>query len=159
MFSRSHVLAFSLHRKNTFFHTDLVLSKRLVVVFQLLSHVWLFATPWTVAHQAPLSMGFPRQECWSGLPCPPPGHLPDPGIKLASSALAGRFSTPEPPGSLVMKPFLMNYLFFFSFIVYVTNKTLLFSSDITEFSTLYYCILYTVYDCKPVSSAGFQVRQ
>ena len=49
------------------------------------------ATPWTVAHQAPLSMEFSRQEFWSGLSCPPPGHLPDPGIKsasLMSSALA-----------------------------------------------------------------------
>ena len=45
------------------------------------SHVWLFATPWTVAHQAPPSMEFSRQEYWSGLPCPPPGDLPDPGIK------------------------------------------------------------------------------
>ena len=53
-------------------------------------------TPWTVARQAPLSMGFPRQEYWRGLPCPPPGDLPDPGIKpssLTSPALAGRFFT------------------------------------------------------------------
>ena len=41
-------------------------------------------TPWTVAHQAPLSMGFSRQEYWSGLPFPPPGDIPDPGIKLLS---------------------------------------------------------------------------
>ena len=41
------------------------------------------ATPWTVACQAPLSMGFSRQECWSGVPFPSPGNLPDPGIKLA----------------------------------------------------------------------------
>ena len=46
--------------------------------------VQLFATPWTVAHQAPLSMGFSRQEYWSGLPFPPPGDLPNPGIKPAS---------------------------------------------------------------------------
>ena len=46
-----------------------------------LSHVQLFATPWTVAYQIPLSMGFPRQEYWSGLPFPPPGDLPNPGIK------------------------------------------------------------------------------
>ena len=46
--------------------------------------VQLFATLWTVAHQAPLSMGFSRQEYWSGLPCPPPGDLPDPGIKPES---------------------------------------------------------------------------
>ena len=59
-----------------------------------------FGTPWAVAHQAPLSMGFPRQEYWSGLPFPPPGGLPDPGIKLtspASPALAGRFFTTAPP--------------------------------------------------------------
>ena len=48
------------------------------------SHVRLFATPWTVACQAPLSMGFSRQECWGGLPCPPPGDLPDPGIEPVS---------------------------------------------------------------------------
>ena len=55
---------------------------------QSLSNVRLFATPWTVAHQAPLSMGFPRQEYWSGLPFPFPGDLSDPGIKATSSALA-----------------------------------------------------------------------
>ena len=54
---------------------------------QSLGHVRLFATPWTVAHQAPLSMGFPRQEYWSGLPFPSPGDLPDPGIEPRSPAL------------------------------------------------------------------------
>ena len=48
------------------------------------SHVWLFATLWTVAHQTPLSVGFSRQEYWSGLPCSPLGILPDPGIEPAS---------------------------------------------------------------------------
>ena len=48
------------------------------------SRVQLFAIPWTVAHQAPLSMGFARQEYWGGLPFPPLGYLPDPGIKPAS---------------------------------------------------------------------------
>ena len=52
-----------------------------------LSHVQLFATPWTVAYQAPPSMGFSRQECWSGLPFPSPGDLPDPGIEPGSPAL------------------------------------------------------------------------
>ena len=52
-----------------------------------LSRVQLFATPWTVAYQAPLSMGFSRQEYWSGLPFPSPGDLPDPGIKPGSPAL------------------------------------------------------------------------
>ena len=50
------------------------------------SRVWHFAILWTVACQAPLSMGFSRQEYWSGLPCPPPGDLPDPGISLTSPA-------------------------------------------------------------------------
>ena len=60
------------------------------------SHVLLFATPWTVAHQAPLSMGFSRQEYWSGLPYLPPGDLPDTGIEpapLMSPALAVEFFT------------------------------------------------------------------
>ena len=68
---------------------------------QLLSCVRLFVTPRTVARQAPLSMGFPRKEYWSGLPFPPPGDLPNPGIKPrspASPALAGGFFTTEPPG-------------------------------------------------------------
>ena len=54
---------------------------------QLFSHVWLFATPWTVAHQTSLSMGFPRQEYWCGFPFPSPGDLPNPGIKPTSPAL------------------------------------------------------------------------
>ena len=56
---------------------------------------------WTIIHQAPLSMGFPKQEYWSGLPFLPPGDLPDPGIEPASPAapaLSGRFFTTEPPG-------------------------------------------------------------
>ena len=48
------------------------------------SHVWLFSTLWILAYQTPLSMGFSRHEYWTGLPCPPPGNLPDPGIKPAS---------------------------------------------------------------------------
>ena len=61
-----------------------------------LSRVRLFVTLWTGAHQAPLSMGFSRQEYWSGLPCPPPRTLPDPGIEsvsLMSPVLVGRFFT------------------------------------------------------------------
>ena len=56
------------------------------------------ATPRTGVHQAPLSMGFPRQEYWNGLPFPSPGDLPIPRVKPASPALAGRFFTTEPPG-------------------------------------------------------------
>ena len=68
----------------------------LVLVVSSLSHVWLFATSWTVACQAPLSMGLSRQEYWSELPFPPPWDLPNPGIEpmsLASPALAGGFFT------------------------------------------------------------------
>jgi len=57
-----------------------------------------FVIPWAVACQPPLSMGFPRQVYWNGLPFPSPGDLPDPGIKLASPALAGIFFTTEPLG-------------------------------------------------------------
>ena len=63
------------------------------------SHFLFFETLWTVARQAPLSMGFSRQEYWSGVPCPPPGDLPDLGIEplsLMSAALAGRFFTTSP---------------------------------------------------------------
>ena len=65
-------------------------------VLSCFSHVWLFASPWSVAHQASLSMGFCRQGYWSALPCPPPGDLPVPGIKpasLMSPAMAGGFFT------------------------------------------------------------------
>ena len=67
----------------------------------VLSRVQLFVTPWTAAHQAPLSKEFSRQECWSGLPCPPAEDLLYPGMELkfpASPALAGRFFTTEPSG-------------------------------------------------------------
>ena len=65
---------------------------------KLLSHVRLFATPWTVAYQAPLSMGFSRQEYWGGLSFPSPGDLPNPGIELGSPALQADSLLSEPPG-------------------------------------------------------------
>ena len=70
----------------------------LYIVAQSLSHVRLFATALTVACQAPLTIGFSQQEYWTGLAFPPPGDLPDSGIKPASPALAGGFFTIEPPG-------------------------------------------------------------
>ena len=57
-------------------------------------------TPWTVAHEAPLSTGFPRQEYWSGLPFPSPRDLPNPGVQTKYPALAGGFFTTEPSGKL-----------------------------------------------------------
>ena len=65
---------------------------------KLLSHVQLFGTPWTVAHQAPLSMGFSRQEYWNGLPFPSSGDLPNPGIEPRSPALQVDALTSERPG-------------------------------------------------------------
>ena len=63
-----------------------------------LSHVQLFATPGTIAYQASPSMGFSRQEYWSGLPFPSPGDLPDPGIEPRSPSLEVDALTSEPPG-------------------------------------------------------------
>ena len=70
------------------------------------SCVQLFVTLWTVAHQAPLSMGFSRQEYWSRLPCPPPGDLPDPRIKPVSLASSHGSLPPVPPE----KPLVLLYL-------------------------------------------------
>ena len=69
-------------------------------VLRHLSCAWLFVTLWTVTHQALLSMGFSRQEYWSGLPCPPPGDLPNPEIEPRSSVLQADSFPSEPQGKL-----------------------------------------------------------
>ena len=69
-----------------------------MIKMKSLSSVQLFATPWTVAYQAPPSMAFSRQEYWSGLPFPTPGDLPNPGIEPRSTALQAEALTSEPPG-------------------------------------------------------------
>ena len=66
-------------------------------------------TPWTVAHQAPLSIGFPRQEYWSGLPFPPSEDLSNPGIE-PTSALVGGFFTTEPPGKAQLSKAQLSYI-------------------------------------------------
>ena len=92
----------------------------------MLSHfslAWLFVILWTVAHQGPLSMGFPRQEYWSGLPCPSSGALPDPEIKPRSPALQEDSLPSEPP----RKPYFLNdntISLRFSFLILV-NKYIL----------------------------------
>ena len=73
-------------------------SKEMKVKLKLLRPVRLFATPWTVAYQAPLSMGFSRPECWSGLLFPSPGDLPNPGIEPGSPTLQADALPSEPPG-------------------------------------------------------------
>ena len=82
-------------------HTHNIYWHMLFIGVWSLSHVRLFETPWTVAHQVPLSTEFSRQEYWSGLSFPPSGDLPDPGIKPASPALAGGFFTTELLGKRV----------------------------------------------------------
>ena len=83
-----------------------------------LSRVWLFVTPWTVAHQGPPSMGFSRQEYWSALPFPPPGDLPDPGIEPGSPALQADALRSEPPG----KPLVSVYMLMFIIIIKPTHS-------------------------------------
>ena len=88
---------------------------------QLLSHVWLFATPWTEACQAPLSMGLPRQEYKSGLPFPSPGGVPGPGIEPWSPALAGRFFITEPPGKPMIDVMHLHFMIVETDISLMTN--------------------------------------
>ena len=76
-----------------------------IFFFPLLSHVRLFVTPWTVAYQAPPSMGFSRQEYWNGLPFPSPEDLPNPGIEPGSPALQTDALPSESPG----KPYAYVY--------------------------------------------------
>ena len=71
-----------------------------------------FVTPWTVAHQAPLSLGFSRQEYWSGLPFLSPRDLPEPGSKPVSPVLTGRCFTTEPPGNIFQKTDNWGWFFF-----------------------------------------------
>ena len=80
------------------------------------------ATPWTVAHQAPLSMGFSKKEYWSGLPFPPPEDLPNPGIKPMSPALAGGFFTTEPLGKHSNKYVSINNYFKYKWTKFSNQK-------------------------------------
>ena len=82
----------------------------------MLSQIRPFATPWTVALQAPLSMGFPRQEYWNGLPFPTPGDLPNPEIKPmspASPALASGFFNTEPLGNPIKSVCVYIYIYIY----------------------------------------------
>ena len=84
--------------------TWLTLSFPMLGKLKSLSHVQLLVTPLTVAHQAPPSMGFSRQEYWTGLPFPSPGDLPDPGIKPRSPTLQTDALPSEPPGEHWAQP-------------------------------------------------------
>ena len=98
-------------------------------------HVRLFATPWTVVRQPTLPMGFSRQKCRSGLPCPPPGDLPSPGIEMGSPALQADSLPAEvldgdgskasaPSEEMVSKVSPVFFFFFFSFLFYTRVKRL-----------------------------------
>ena len=89
---------------------------RYTYIVKVLSHVQLFVTPWTVAHQAPLSMGFSRQEQWSGLSFPSPGDLPDLGIKPRSPALQADALTSEPTGKPIQIYIYTHYVYIFTYI-------------------------------------------
>ena len=109
---RGKRLHFSLDQTPFFFFNARILpcSVKAACVINPFSPVRLFVTPWTLAHQAPLSMGFSRQESWRGFPCPPPGDLPNPGVEPVapvSAALAGGFSTAEPRGKPLVKADLL----------------------------------------------------
>ena len=93
----THIAAGSLRQVSDCFETWFPI----VCMLSHFSHVQLFVTPLTIAHQGPLSMGFSRQKYWSGLPFPDPGALPDPGIEptsLTSPSSAGGSFITEPPG-------------------------------------------------------------
>ena len=95
-----------------------------LVYTQMLSHVQLFAALWTVAHQVRLYMGLSHgQQYWSGLPFPPPGYLPDLGIKPTSPALAGGFFTTEVHGDTMNH--IPIYPFFFTFFSHVGHYRIL----------------------------------
>ena len=99
LFSDFYIIPYAIFIK-IFLHIFLISPNKRKVT---LSHVWLFATPWTVVYQASLSMGFSRQEYWSGLPFPSPGDLPDPGIEPQSPALQADALTSEQPGKPIPK--------------------------------------------------------
>ena len=93
---RSKDTCWSSKKDKTLRKQMITFSPKVKVKVLVISHVQLFVTPWTVAHQAPLSMGFSRQEYWSGLPCSLPGDLPHPGFEptsLMSHVPIGRFFT------------------------------------------------------------------
>ena len=99
-------------------------------VLSCFSCVRLFVTLWIEARQTPLSVGFPRQEHWSGLPCPPPGDLPNPGTENASPALAGGFSTTEPCGKSRAYPYL-GALFSLSVQILISSANTFTDTEIT----------------------------
>ena len=98
------------------------------------SHVWLFAVLWTVVHHALLFMGFSRQEYWSGLPCPPPGDLPNPGIELTSPASQVHSLPTEPAGNPQFIYYTIHWFRLYKSVVFSTF-TKLYSHHHGQFSS------------------------
>ena len=90
--------------KLSLIHTHILKYIYIMLLFCCLSRAKLFCDPMDCSPPGPLSMGFPRQEYWSGLPFSSPGDLPNPGIEPLSPMLAGRFFTTEPPGKPSLSP-------------------------------------------------------
>ena len=117
-----HCSYFVIFKSSFYSEFSLYIVMKVKVKVKLLSRVGLFVTLWTVTHQAPQSMGFSRQEYWSGVPFPSPGDLPDPGIKPRSPALEADILTSETPGKpiyIVIAPFkkvFTGVIFFFWFL-------------------------------------------
>ena len=121
-------------------------------VAQSLSHVWLHATPWSVAHQTPLSMEFSRQEYCSELPFPSLGDLPDPRIKLeslASLSLAGGFLIPVPLGS----PYFLYQVFY----IFANIRTILETKNLrcenVNFPEIPHLPVLLLFSCSVVSNS------
>ena len=91
-------------------------------MFSHFSHVQLFAAPWTIAHEAFLSIEFSRQGYWHGLPCPPPGESPNPGIKPASPALQAEVTYPKCRARIWIQAYIFPNFTFFSLICYLPGN-------------------------------------
>ena len=106
-----------------------------------LSHVRLFATPWTVAYQVPPSIEFSRQEYWSGLPFPSPGDFPDPGIEPGSPALQADALPSEPPGNRCGYIFVY---FSWSFLYFLEVYINIFHFKLVKFWSSFFQIFFLV---------------
>ena len=129
---------------------------------QLLSCVWLSATPWTIAHQALLSLDFSRQEYWSGKPFSTPGGLPNPGIEPVSPALVGGLFTTAPPGKpyplLIVFLLLTSPLVFYYFLrqyfrgwnYQVKNLVYIFSRISVHFAKFFRKLYFSLYSWQEI---------
>ena len=131
----------------------------------MLSHVWFFVTPWTVAHQAPLSMEYSRQEYWSGLPFPSPGDLPHPGIKHQKKNLLhcrqilyhlSHQGSPIANIEVSLKEWKKNCFFFFlwpfhHFILPICAKCIFLNNPLSPWNSAENCVVVFCFLCMNVN--------